>query len=410
MKDLAVFGGHPVRTKPFFSWPVTHHDYRSALQRVVESGQWGVGSPFVKQFNETFASFQDAKYCISTNSGTTALWVALKAAGIKAGDEVIVPAYTFIATASAILLANAVPVFVDIDPDTLNIDPSQIESAITGRTKAIMPVHISGNPANLTEILAIAEKHGIVVIEDAAQAHGAEWNGTKVGAIGLGGIFSFQTSKNLSAGEGGAIVSNDEAFIEACFSYHNCGRVVGGKWYEHNHLGGNFRFNAFGAVMLLEQLNHLEKEMQIRDENRLKLDERLSQIEGLTPLGRYTETTRESNHLYLIKYDSSKFNDVHRNNFFKAMQAEGVFTYMGYTPLYREKLFITNPDEYPWLRDRDYQSLCLPVTENISDNEIVWLKQHHLLGNDDDINDIIQAFEKVTDAIKKDPDKFRDLA
>ncbi len=410
MNDLAIFGGNPVRTKPFSSWPETNHDYGTALQKVVESGQWGVGSPLIKQFNETFAETQDAKYCISTNSGTTALWVALKAAGIKAGDEVIVPAYTFIATASAILMANAVPVFVDIDPNTLNIDVSLIESVITPKTKAIMPVHISGNPANLGQILALAKKHGIIVIEDAAQAHGAEWNGTKVGAIGLGGIFSFQTSKNLSAGEGGAIVTNDEAFMEACFSYHNCGRVMGGKWYEHNHLGGNFRFNAFGAVMLLEQLKHLESEMVVREENRKKLDERISQIEGLTQIDRYAETTRESNHLYLLKYDSSKFNDVHRDNFFKAMQAEGVYTYKGYTPLYREALFITNPDEYPWLKDHDYQSLSLPVTENISDNEIVWLKQNHLLGNDDDLNDIIRAFEKVTGAIKKDPDKFRDLA
>ncbi len=409
MSDLAIFGGSPIRTKPFPAWPDVSRVPRNRIDDVLASGQWGVGSKYIKDFNETFASYQDATYCISTNSGTTALWVALKAAGIKAGDEVIVPAYTFIATASAILMANAVPVFVDIDPKTLNIDTNLIEEAITDKTKAIMPVHISGNPADLDSISSIAKKHGIVVIEDAAQAHGAEWDHKKVGAIGLGGIFSFQTSKNLSSGEGGAIVTNDEAYMEACFSYHNCGRVIGGQWYEHSHLGGNFRFNALGAVMLLEQLKYIEDDMTLRESSRKFLDENIGSIDGIEPISSYDKTTRESNHLYLLKYDSDAFHGVHRDYFFKTMQAEGVFTYKGYTPLYREALFITNPDEYPWLAGRDYEKLSLPVTESISDHEVVWLKQNHLLGNEQDLEDIVHAFEKVTTAIKKDPKRFQSL-
>ena len=161
---------------------------------------------------------------------------------VKSGDEVIIPPYTFIATASAVLMANAVPIFVDIDPKTCNIDPDKIEEAITDKTKVIMPVHITGNPAQMSKILDISKKYGISVIEDAAQAHGAEWEDTKVGALGLGGIFSFQTSKNMSAGEGGAIISNDQEFLDKSFSYHNCGRTTKGAFYDHQLLGGNFRF------------------------------------------------------------------------------------------------------------------------------------------------------------------------
>ena len=207
------------------------------LFNTLESDGWGVGSNAVKNFEEKYAKFHDAKYAISTSSGTTALWVSLKAAGVKAGDEVILPPYTFIATGSSILMANAIPVFVDVDPETFNMDPLKIEAAITEKTKVIMPVHIAGNPCDMDAILQIANTHNIKVIEDAAQAHGAEWDGVKVGALGAAGIFSFQTSKNMSAGEGGIIISNDDDLMAACFSYANCGRVRGGaprlRWAGH---------------------------------------------------------------------------------------------------------------------------------------------------------------------------------
>ncbi len=406
MSKLALFGGDPVRTKPFPSWPRPTASLGSSVLKTLENENWGVGSSAISRFEEAFAAFQDAKYCISTSSGTTAIWVALKAAGVKAGDEVIIPAYTFIATASAVLLANAVPVFVDIDEKTLNIDPKLIENAITEKTKAIMPVHIAGNPADLDSIIEISKKCDIPVIEDAAQAHGAEWSSKKVGAIGLGGIFSFQTSKNMTAGEGGAIITNDDDFKEACFSYHNCGRVSGGEWYEHQYLGGNFRLNALAGSMLIPQLETIRADMDLRDKNKLKLDKELAQIDGIELIESYKQTTRSAHHLYIIKYKKDAFNGIHRNLFFKAMQAEGVYTYAGYKPLYRENLFITDPKEYPWLKDQDFASMSLPVTERVCDDESVWLKQNHLLGNDDDIKDIVDAFEKVTSAIKKEPKLF----
>ena len=303
-------------------------------------------------------------------------------------------------------MANAVPIFVDIDPKTCNIDPDKIEEAITDKTKVIMPVHITGNPAQMSKILDISKKYGISVIEDAAQAHGAEWEGTKVGALGLGGIFSFQTSKNMSAGEGGAIISNDQEFIDKCFSYHNCGRTTNGAFYDHQLLGGNFRLNAIAASMLLAQLGTLESEMQIRDKNRKKLDQVINQIDGITINGKYKETTRESNHLYLIRYDSNLFNDVPRAKFFSAMQAEGIYTYAGYKPLYREELFSQSSDDYSWLEEYDYQNIDMPHTQRLADKESVWIKQNHLLGNDEDIQDIIDAFEKVTTCIKNEPELF----
>lgn len=406
MSKLAIHGGDPVRTKPFPEWPRPTSELKDAIISTLENEGWGVGSKAISRFEERFADFHDSKYCISTSSGTTALWVALKAAGVKAGDEVIVPPYTFIATASAVLMANAVPIFVDIDKNTFNIDPDLIEDAITEKTKVIMPVHIAGNPADMDRILSIGKKHNISIIEDAAQAHGAEWHGTKVGALGTGGIISFQTSKNMSAGEGGAIVSNDKSFYDICFAYHNCGRTKGGAFYEHQFLGGNFRLNAMASSMLIPQINTIQGDMVLRDRNREKLDTVLRQIDGISINGTYDGTTRQANHIYLVRYNADSFNGIPREKFYKAMQAEGVYTYMGYTPLYREKLFVTDGKEYPWLKNYDFASMKMPVTERLADKEAVWLKQNHLLGDDNDTQDIIDAFEKVTTALKNKPELF----
>ena len=405
MSDLALFGGKPVRKDPFPVWPRVTAGQKEQLLDTLESATWGIGSDAITTFEDRFADFHDAKYCIATSSGTNALWVALKAGGVTAGDEVIIPPYTFIATASAVLMANAIPVFVDIDPDTFNINPTLIEKAITERTKAIMPVHIGGNPADIDRIKDIAKKHDISVIEDAAQAHGAEWGGVKVGALATGGIFSFQSSKNMSAGEGGAILSNNDEFMDTCFAYYNCGRQRGGDWYEHQIVGGNHRINAMAASLLLPQLQTVAEDMNIRDNNRKKLDEALTS-EGLVPTGSYERTTRKANHLYLLRYKAGHFNNVPREKFFKAMQAEGVFTYAGYKPLYREKVFNGQTDEFPWLKEVDYHEMSYPVTELIADQQSVWLTQNHLLGNDRDTQDIIDAFQKVTTALKHTPEIF----
>ena len=406
MSELALFGGKPVRKKPFPVWPRVTAGQKEQLLNTLESDSLGIGSDAIKAFEDQFAEFQDAKYCIATSSGTNALWVALKAGGVSAGDEVIIPPYTFIATASAVLMANAVPVFVDIDPETFNIDPVLIEKAITERTKVIMPVHIAGNPADMDRINDIAKKYNITVIEDAAQAHGAEWDGVKVGALASGGIFSFQSSKNMNSGEGGAILSNDDTFMNSCFAYYNCGRQRGREWYEHQIVGGNHRINAMAASLLLPQLQSVEDDMVIRDKNRKKLDRALNS-EGLVTIGSYEKATRVANHLYLLKYKADYFNDVPREKFFDAMRAEGVNTYAGYKPLYREKVFDNQDDDFPWLKDIDYAGISCAETELIADYQSVWLTQNHLLGNDRDTQDIINAFEKVTTALKQMPELFK---
>ena len=406
MSELALFGGKPVRKKPFPVWPRVTAGQKEQLLNTLESDSLGIGSDAIKAFEDQFAEFHDAKYCIATSSGTNALWVALKAGGVSAGDEVIIPPYTFIATASAVLMANAVPVFVDIDPETFNIDPVLIEKAITERTKVIMPVHIAGNPADMDRINDIAKKYNITVIEDAAQAHGAEWDGVKVGALAAGGIFSFQSSKNMNSGEGGAIISNDDTFMNSCFAYYNCGRQRGREWYEHQIVGGNHRINAMAASLLLPQLQSVEDDMVIRDKNRKKLDRALNS-EGLVTIGSYEKATRVANHLYLLKYKADYFNDVPREKFFDAMRAEGVNTYAGYNPLYREKVFDNQDDDFPWLKDIDYAGISCAETELIADYQSVWLTQNHLLGNDRDTQDIINAFEKVTTALKQMPELFK---
>jgi len=409
MSDLALFGGSPIRTIPFPEWPRTNEAIREKLISTLENEQWGVGSKTIDEFNISFAEYHDAKHCISVHSGTSALWVALKAAGVQAGDEVILPAYTFIATATAILMANAIPVFCDIEPESGNMNPNDIEFKITDKTKVILPVHVAGSPVNMNAILNIAGKHEILVIEDAAQAHGATYEGKKVGALGEGGIFSFQSSKNMSSGEGGAIITNDDEFAEACFSYHNCGRVRNGAWYEHHRLGSNLRMSAINAAMLIPQIESLEADMALRDKNRESLDEFISHIDGLEPMSFSKGTTRSANHIYMFRYVESKFDGIPRETFLKVMQAEGVYTFKGYNPLYREPLFITNENEYPWLKGRDYSSLFLENTETFSEKEAVWLKQNHLLGDEDDIQDIKNAFEKATEAMKQNPKPFLDF-
>ena len=405
MNDLALFGGDPVRKTPFFTWPRVVDGQQEKLINTLVNDSWGIGSESIRELEDKFALFHEAKSCIAVNTGTNALWVALKAAGVSSGDEVMIPAYTFIATATAVLMANATPVFIDIEPNTFNMDPNLIESAITDRTKVIIPVHIGGNPADMESIIDLAMKHKLIIIEDAAQAHGAEWDGKKVGALHKGGIFSFQSSKNMSAGEGGAIVSNDEDFMDTCFAYYNCGRHRDGDWYEHRIIGGNHRMSAMAASLLIPQFETIENDMRIRDKNRQKLDQALSDMD-LEITHRYKKVTRESNHLYLLRYKAENFNNISREKFFDAMRAEGVYTYAGYNPLYREDVFKGQGDDFPWLKNVNYSNISCPITEQIADYQSVWLTQNHLLGDESDIQDIINAFEKVTMALKNYPEKF----
>jgi len=401
MAQLAINGGEKTRTKPFPGWPVFDDTEVKALEEVVRSGHWGcLTGGKIDEFEKKFAAFQDAEYGVCVTNGTAALEVALRAVGVKAGDEVIVPPYTFIASASAVLMVNAIPVFVDIDDDTYNLDPAKIEAAITPKTKAILAVHIGGGPADMDGILAVAKKHGLKVVEDAAQAHGAAWNGKRIGALGDAGTFSFQSSKNLNSGEGGIVVTNDPKVYSAAWSIHNCGRVPEGRWYEHHVLGSNLRMTEFQGAILLAQMKRLEGQMKTREENALYLDSLLSGIDGIKPLKRDPRVTTHAYHLYVFRYYADAFNGVPREKFLQALNAEGIGCSAGYVPLYKERMFYFDPDGCPIGcsfagRKMDYAKVCCPVAENACANEAVWLTQNQFLGTKSDMDDIAAAIAKI---------------
>ena len=399
--QLAITGGEPVRSAGFSGWPIYGKPEEEALLRVLHSGKWGrQDGQEAATFERRFAEYHNADYGVAVANGTVALRIALLAAGIQAGDEVIVPPYTFLATASAVLEVNATPIFVDLEPDTYNIDPEQIEKAITSRTKAIIPVHLAGLPADMDAIMSIARRHDLVVIEDAAHAHGAEYKGRRVGSIGDLGCFSFQSSKNLCSGEGGIITTCNDRLYETCQSMHNCGRVPGGAWYEHHVICGNYRLSEFQGAILNCQFDRLEEQVQRREENGKYLAGLLSQVPGIKPQARGPETTRHGYHLLIFRYDPSVYG-VPRGTFIKALGAEGIPAAEGYViPLHRQVLF-TNKAFGPYTAcfdtrpDLDYTKVALPVCDRASSTEGAWLYQSLLLGSKADMDDIASAFEKI---------------
>ncbi len=395
MAKLAVNGGTPVRKKDFPLWPIVTKSDEDSLLGTLRSRNWGLGGGVIGKFEKEFAKFCDAKHAISVTNGTAALEVALRGVGVNAGDEVIIPPYTFIATASAVLTVNAVPIFVDIEPDTYLLDAAKIEAAITSRTAAIMPVHIAGLPGEMDAIKRLARKHKLAVIEDACQAHGAEWKGRPVGAIGDAGCFSFQSSKNLSSGEGGACVTDDQRVFERMWSLRNCGRVMQGAFYEHHVLGWNMRMTEFQAAVLLSQMKRLPAQMKKRDANGAYLTTLLSEIEGIRPQKWTKGATRHAYHLYIFRYDKKAFGGVPRQRFLRALNAEGIGCSAGYVPLYREQMFVVDPAVHVFAGKVDYTKVRCPVCEHACKEESVWLYQRLLLGTKRDMEDIAAAIRKI---------------
>jgi dTDP-4-amino-4,6-dideoxygalactose transaminase len=396
---LAILGGPPLRTHSFTTWPVFGEPEERRLLRALRSGKWGkLHGPEVAEFEQRFAAMHGCKHGIGVVNGTVSLRIALMAAGIKAGDEVVVPPYTFLATATAVVEANAVPVFADIDLETFNLDPKAIEAAITPRTRVIMPVHMAGQPANMGAIMAIAKRHKLVVIEDAAHAHAALYRDRAAGSIGHMGSFSFQSSKNLTCGEGGIITTNDDQLAEACRSIHNCGRITGGLWYEHHVMSANYRLGEFQGAILNAQLDRLEAQAQTRDRNGRYLAAKLSGLPGIHPQKRPADCTRHSYHLFLFRIDATAFG-APREAVLQALQAEGIPVCGGYAlPLYRQPLFL-NRAFGPYLpnasRTLDYGKVKCPNCEKICGEQGAWFEQSLFLGAQSDMDDIAQAFEKV---------------
>jgi dTDP-4-amino-4,6-dideoxygalactose transaminase len=403
MSKLAISGGAAVRTKGFPAWPVFGKPEEEAVVRAVRSGKWGkIDGSEVAAFEKRFAAYCGTKHAIGVVNGTVSLRIALMAAGIEAGDEVIVPPYTFLATATAVVEANATPIFVDIDRETFNIDPKKIEEAITPRTRAIIPVHLGGLTCDMDAIMAIAKKHNLTVIEDAAHAHGSEYKGRRAGSIGHVGSFSFQSSKNLTSGEGGMITTNDDQLAQKCRSIHNCGRVPGGVWYEHHVMSGNYRMGEIQGALLNAQIDRLDEQTNTRDANGKYLDEQLAQIPGITPQKRTADATRNAYHLYCFRYDQNVWG-MPRQKFIEAVNAEGIPAVAGYVvPLYKQPLFAQkNFGPYTGYKlnhpNLDYGNLNLPNCEAICGGEGGWLLQNLMLGSRQDMDDVVEAFRKVYD-------------
>ena len=398
----ALLGGSPVRTGAWPSWPQIRQNDEAAWMDVLASRKWNrSGGGYLEKFEQTWTAALNARHCLAVANGTSALFIALNALDVAAGDEVIVPVYTFVATVNAVLLQHALPVFVDTDPETFQIDAAKLEAAITPRTRAIMPVHIGGSPADLDTILAIAAKHNIPVIEDACQAHLAEWRGKKLSTLGALGCFSFQASKNLNSGEGGCVVTNSDEHIESCRSFHNNGRGQAGASFAYVRTGSNLRMTEFQAALLVAQLSRVEEQSRRRSENAAYLTSQLKSIPGIAPARMYDGCTRNAYHLYMFRYDQEKFAHLPRARFLKALAAEGVHGSGGYTPLNKEPFLERTLASRSYRRiydaralDEYRRGLACPVNDKLC-QEAVWFTQTMLLGSRADMDQIAEAIHKI---------------
>lgn len=398
----ALLGGRPVRTAPFPSWPVIAENDERAWMEVLRKGKWNrLDGDFANQFEKIWAEALGAKHCLATANGTSALFISLNALGVGPGDEVIVPPYTFVATVNAVLLQHALPVFVDTDPETFQIDARKIEAAITPRTRCILPVHLGGSPADLDSILAIGRKHHIPVLEDACQAHLAEWRHKKVSTLGALGCFSFQASKNLNSGEGGALLTNDTDLYNACQSFHNNGRGDTGSGFGYVRNGANLRMTEFQAALLIEQFKRVQQQSRTREQNAAHLTKQLSEIPGIRPARMYDGATRNAYHLYMFRYDKAQFANLPRSQFLKAMRAEGIPSSSGYTPLNKEPFLKHTFDSrayraiYPAKQlDEWFERNHCPANDQLCE-DAVWFTQTMMLGPREDMDQIADAVRKI---------------
>jgi perosamine synthetase len=401
----AKLGGQPL-CAGFPRWPVFDQTEEQALLDTLHSGRWFRGNgQMVAKFEEAYAQLTGAKHCLATASGTAALVTVLGALDVGPGDEVILPPFTFVATYNAVVLTFALPVFVDIDLESFQIDAHQIEAAITDQTKALLPVHLGGSPADLDKILEVGDKRKIPVIEDACQAHLAEWRGRKVGTWGLAGCCSFQASKNLTSGEGGAVLTNDDQFAEACYSFHYQGlarKVSGSNFSYSGARGSNLRLSEFQGGLLMAQMTRLLEQTKRRAENAIYLTGLLREVPGIQPAKLYEGATASACHLYMFRYDPARFAGLERGKFLAALGAEGIPASPGYGEMNKSayvrgvaknKHFLKIYGEKrlnAWLE----QSADCPQNELLC-REAVWFTQNMLLGPRSDMDKIAEAIRRI---------------
>ncbi|MFQ3567880.1 MAG: DegT/DnrJ/EryC1/StrS family aminotransferase [Aggregatilineales bacterium] len=398
MPALALLGGEKAKSKPFPPWP--HYDEREleALRAVLESRRWWrTPGDQTLRFEQAFAAAHGAKYGVAVTNGTHAIEVALGALGIGYGDEVIVPDFTFIATASAVLSVGALPVLVDIDAHMYNIDPAQVEAAITPRTKAIIVVHMGGLPVDMDALLEIGRRHNLPIIEDSSHAHGSEWKGQRIGALGIAGTFSFQASKTMTAGEGGIVITNDAEVERLARSISDCGRMPGHQFYEHFIYASNYRLSEWQGAVLNVQLERMDEQTARRHHNACILDGILREIDGITPQKHDERCTRNGHYLYMFHYDARAFDDVPPARFIEALNAEGIPTQATYPPLHALEVFSSGayktrippgmPDDA--LRHAPFSNSAMVM------REVICLPQAVLLSDEADMEEIGVAIRKI---------------
>ncbi len=401
----AILGGPKAHPGGFPGWPVFDKTEEGALLDVLHSKAWGrLNGKAVATFEKKYQELLGVKRCLGVSSGTSALYTMLGALDIGPGDEVIMPVYTFIATYNVVALNYALPIMVDTDIESFQIDANKIEAAVTDRTKIIMPVHIGGSPADLDKIVEIGKKTNIPVIEDACQAHLAEWKGRKVGNFGLAGAYSFQSSKNLNSGEGGAIVSNNESFAQDCYNFHNQGQSGSGISYVPGvgTRGTNLRLTEFQGNLLVAQMSRVVEQSQRRTDNANYLTKLLNEIPGISPAKLYDGTTRSAYHLYMFRFDKDHFDGLSRDKFVEALSAEGVPCSTGYGPMNKNDYVVGLAKNRHYLKIYGEKTMqewlernqC-PQNDILTGEQAVWFTQTMLLGPKSDMEQIATAIKKI---------------
>lgn len=401
----ALLGGPKAHPGGYSGWPLFDSTEEKAVMDVLKSGTWGrLGGNVVSNFEKAYSEMLGVKHTLGVSSGTSALTTILGAMDLGPGDEAIIPVYTFIATYNVIVLNYALPILVDTDIESFQIDAGKVEAAITPQTKLIMPVHIGGTPADLDKLMAIAQKTRIPLIEDACQAHLAEWKGKKVGSYGLAGAFSFQASKNLNCAEGGAITTNDSDFAQTCYRFHNQGQ--GGHTTAYTPGTGtratNLRLTEFQGNLLLAQMTRLQAQAKRRAENAAYLSAQLKEIKGIYPAKMYEGTTLSAFHLYMFRYDRQHFDGLSRETFLKALQAEGVPCSEGYGQMNRDTYVTGLAQNKHYLKIYGEKTMrewlernqC-PQNDKLTGEQAVWFFQNMLLGSRTDMDQIAAAIRKI---------------
>ena len=406
MSELAILGGPKARTEPYPAWPVWDQRDIDAVVEVVKSGRWG-GYPYpgpkTAELAKKFSELQGGGYAVPMTNGTVTMEVALRAAGIGWGDEVIVPAYTFQATASAPMGAGAIPVIVDVDPNTYCLSADAAAKAITPKTKAIIPVHLGSNMADMDAIMALAEKCNLIVIEDCAHAHGAKWNGRGAGTIGNFGSFSLQSSKTLTSGEGGILLCRSAEHAALAASIIDCGRkhALGGGGEDPNGLGiqgGNFRLSELQAALALAGIERFPAQAKQREEMAAYMDESLSEIPGVRVLKRDERHTTRSFYRYIFAIDPAEFG-VEHEVLCGALDAEGVECWTGYEAMHNYELFqpqkskLAVPNAFP--EYFDFSKMDLPEATRACEHEAVWLDEAIFREGPKGVDDAVAAIKKI---------------